>query len=154
MDIAKKLFLRAFDSDYSGRMNRPEYLASCLALADMFLMVSFLMDLLPISPHSIVVPVVGMGLMITVILLWVPKAIKRLHDMGQSGAQTLLFAIPLINIFFSFYLLFAPGKKEENEYGDVSESTPSKEEWYLLSGILFLAIILLILPVFHNPIIP
>ena len=42
---------------------------------------------------------------------------RRLHDLDQSGWLTLLIFIPLVNLFFALYLLFAPGTKGENKYG-------------------------------------
>jgi uncharacterized membrane protein YhaH (DUF805 family) len=42
---------------------------------------------------------------------------RRLHDLEQSGWLTLLIFVPLVNLFFGLYLLFASGTKGENKYG-------------------------------------
>jgi len=52
------------------------------------------------------------GLVIAVFL-----GVQRLHDLDKSGWLWLLFLVPIVNILFSFYLLFAPGSEGENQYG-------------------------------------
>ena len=42
---------------------------------------------------------------------------RRLHDLGFSGWWWLLMLIPLANLVFLLYLLFAPGKIGANAYG-------------------------------------
>ena len=42
---------------------------------------------------------------------------RRLHDLNQSGWLVLVYLVPLINLFFALYLLFAPGTKGSNQYG-------------------------------------
>ncbi len=43
--------------------------------------------------------------------------IRRLHDLNQSGWMSLLFFVPLINVFLTFYLLLVPGSAGRNAYG-------------------------------------
>ncbi len=42
---------------------------------------------------------------------------RRLHDLGFSGWWWLLMLVPLVNVVFLLYLLFAPGKGDTNRYG-------------------------------------
>ena len=42
---------------------------------------------------------------------------RRLHDSNLSGWLAILMFIPLINILFSFYLMFARGNDDVNQYG-------------------------------------
>lgn len=42
---------------------------------------------------------------------------RRLHDLGNTGWMGLLYLIPLVNLVFFLYLLFAPGIKGKNQYG-------------------------------------
>ena len=59
--------------------------------------------------------VIGMIGMYVVISVFVAQ---RLHDLNKSGWFCLLIPIPLVNIVFGFYLLFAPGSHETNRYGN------------------------------------
>lgn len=42
---------------------------------------------------------------------------RRLHDLNKSGWWMLLLLIPVLNIVFIFYLLFAAGSRGANQYG-------------------------------------
>ncbi len=42
---------------------------------------------------------------------------RRLHDSNLSGWLAILMFIPLINVLFSFYLMFARGHDDVNQYG-------------------------------------
>jgi uncharacterized membrane protein YhaH (DUF805 family) len=44
-------------------------------------------------------------------------AIRRLHDLNQTGWLSLLFLVPLVNIIFGLYVLFAKGTPGTNNYG-------------------------------------
>jgi len=92
-------------------------------------------------------------------ILWTPLVVfyfyglinlnnKRLHDRETSEWRQLLLLIPIANIIFPFYLLFAPGTKGENQYGKASV-TKTREKvimrifiwwipflWILLSALL------------------
>ena len=46
------------------------------------------------------------------------QAIKRLHDMGKSGAYCWLFIVPLANVVAALILIAVEGDKEENKYGE------------------------------------
>ena len=43
--------------------------------------------------------------------------IRRLHDLGQTGGLSLLMFVPLINIGFMLYVMFAKGTPTNNEFG-------------------------------------
>ncbi len=43
--------------------------------------------------------------------------IRRLHDLSQTGWLSLLMFVPLINIGFMLYIMFAKGVPENNEFG-------------------------------------
>ncbi len=42
---------------------------------------------------------------------------RRLQDLDRSAWFVLFFLIPIVNLFFWLYLLFAPGTKGTNKYG-------------------------------------
>lgn len=44
--------------------------------------------------------------------------IGRLHDLDVSGWYSLLFFVPILNIFLGLYLLFAKGTDGANKYGE------------------------------------
>ncbi|MFC1664492.1 DUF805 domain-containing protein [Pseudomonadota bacterium] len=43
--------------------------------------------------------------------------IQRCHDLDKSGWLILVSLIPIINFFFTLYLIFAPGTEGENRFG-------------------------------------
>lgn len=43
--------------------------------------------------------------------------VQRLHDLDKSGWLWLILLVPLVNIIFSLYMLFAPGSEGENRFG-------------------------------------
>lgn len=67
---------------------------------------------------------------------------RRLHDLDKTGWLTLLIFVPLINLFFALYLLFAPGTQGENSYG-LKPKTNSILLWIigLILPIVFIGII-------------
>ena len=44
--------------------------------------------------------------------------IKRYHDLGKSGWWSLLWIIPIINIWVLIECGFFPGNTDENKYGN------------------------------------
>lgn len=49
-------------------------------------------------------------------------SIRRLHDLNQTGWLSILFILPLINLFFWVYLLVAPGTDGANKFGAKRET--------------------------------
>ena len=54
---------------------------------------------------------------------------RRLHDLNQSGWLAVLMFIPIINFFFSLYLMFAGGNEGVNQYG--APPRPNRKIHYL-----------------------
>lgn len=52
-------------------------------------------------------------------VLWISMCAcaRRMHDVGRSGWWSLVAFVPLVNILFGLYALFAPGQDQENEFG-------------------------------------
>jgi len=48
---------------------------------------------------------------------YVMIAIKRIHDLNESGRNVLLLFVPVVGSLVSVYLLFAGGTKGVNQYG-------------------------------------
>lgn len=57
--------------------------------------------------------VVGLGMLVVTCML----GMQRLHDLDLSGWWYLLMFVPLVNLIFAIYLVFAPGTKGANRYG-------------------------------------
>jgi len=64
---------------------------------------------------TIVMSLVGV---LAALLLGISIHIRRWHDVGQSGWMTLLAFVPLFGLVISLALLFIPGTKGPNAYGD------------------------------------
>ena len=54
---------------------------------------------------------------------------RRLHDLDKGGVWFLLSLVPLVNIGFWLYLIFAPGTDGSNSYGPKPEKGSA---WWLL----------------------
>ena len=57
-------------------------------------------------------------LMIVAFVLSVMWGVQRLHDLDKSGWLYLLVLVPLVNVIFYLYLLFAPGTEGPNRFGN------------------------------------
>jgi len=64
--------------------------------------------------------------------------IKRLHDLNRSGWWCLLLLIPLLNVVFSLYMFFWPGKGS-NRFG----APRATLGWETILGVVFLTVTLL-----------
>lgn len=110
---------------FSGRLNRIGYF-----LAFVFIIVYFLVPLiLQISFRSsgtsniralvnIVSLIWGLAGMILMIPAGISINIRRWHDLNKSGWYTLLGLIPLVGYVLPIILLFVPGTKSSNNYGE------------------------------------
>lgn len=75
--------------------------------------------------------------MFLVLLIKTCLTVKRLHDLNMSGwlaLTTLLLCTPMrgFYIFIYIFLIFAPGNRGTNKYGNYLWSTPSKLDFYAL----------------------
>ncbi len=62
--------------------------------------------------------IIILPLMIVAIVLGVMWGVQRLHDLDKSGWLYLLVLVPLVNVIFYLYLLFAPGTPGPNRFGN------------------------------------
>lgn len=55
-------------------------------------------------------------------VLWVSMCacVRRLHDIGQSGWWSLLVFVPVVNLLFGLYALFAPGQEHDTDSGSLT----------------------------------
>jgi uncharacterized membrane protein YhaH (DUF805 family) len=54
---------------------------------------------------------------ITMIVFIFILAKRRLNDLNHTGWLALIMLIPLVNILFGLYIIFAPGKPDHNRFG-------------------------------------
>lgn len=114
------------DSPFSanGRFGRLSYLGwnmlLGLSVLPIAIIAAFLTPMLTDNTSNImlyIVAVIGLFFYIGLIYLTFIFTIRRLHDKNQSGWLSLIALVPLINIFFMLYLIFAPGTQGANNYG-------------------------------------
>lgn len=123
-------FVQRFKDRYfttQGRLNRWAYFVTGIKL--------FLMSLIPYIVLGISAAMLGAGsgaanvlgliLLLPSLVLILPfiaaslmLEIRRCHDLGHSGWIILIGFIPYVNILFYLYILFCPGTKGYNQYGE------------------------------------
>ncbi len=104
----------------SGRIGRVRYIAYSMAIS-MAIMLAFMAVMAVMAVSMGMGSFAGAGIfMLLAVLLMIPAfgfgfvlAIRRAHDMGQSGWLSLLIMVPLANLWF----IFGPGTPTANEYG-------------------------------------
>lgn len=83
---------------------------------------------------------VVMGLIyIAVIYFSIIFLIRRLHDRNHSGWLSLLMLVPIANILFALYALFAPGNRNHNQFGHPRTT----RGWENVLAILYILLIVL-----------
>lgn len=103
--------------NWEGRICRRQYLIAfiliCAAMVFSMLFLAVITggDEGAMSVASLFVMLLGQAFLI-------PSQIKRLHDIGWSGAAVLLFFLPIVNVILGFGLLLFSGTKGPNAYGE------------------------------------
>ncbi len=108
----------------NGRFGRLSYLGWSFLSALVFLVILIVVAVVLVgtNPESIAsistfAILVFVALYIAFFYFTIIFAVRRLHDLNQSGWLWLLFLVPLANIGLALYLLFAPGTQGSNNYG-------------------------------------
>jgi len=112
-------------ADFGGRARRAEYgwfgLINTgiivLLLVPMFIAAGMSAD--SENPPAIVFVMLGLValFMLAGFIPGLAVAVRRWHDLGQSGWFVLLHLVPLVNYIVPFYELFADSKRESNQWG-------------------------------------
>ena len=68
--------------------------------------------------------------------------VQRLHDLNRVGWWSLVLFVPVLNVFFMFYLLLWPGTGGSNRFG---ARPPKNRIWHWLVGLFFPVMIIGIL---------
>ena len=90
----------------NGRFGRLEFL--------LFLVIPYLIALVLLARF----PPVGLVWIIMVIYIVIVAYIRRFHDLNHSGWFTLLGLVPIVSLLVIIYLLFFPGTRGPNRYGN------------------------------------
>ncbi len=117
-----------------GRFGRLSYLGWHFLLSFTAIIVGFLVLLILSvfsnnNTHLFENIGMGFGLLLLVAYLVflyfiVIIGIRRLHDLNRTGWLCLLLIVPLVNIIFGLYMLFARGTDGANDYGLPHETQP------------------------------
>lgn len=90
-----------------GRLNRWKYFVHGLKML-----------LLMIIGAALAQFIIGIPILIAAIVGGWMIAIRRMHDLNKSGWWLLISFIPYVDLVFSLYVIFAPGTRGPNRYGE------------------------------------
>lgn len=128
----------------SGRFSRRAYLAWNLLLGIIFTLIAVVVGLLiPGAQNALTEGAMSTPLMIIFFIMYaiviyysVIFLIHRLHDRDHSGWLALLILVPVVNILFALYVLFAPGNNGSNSFG---QPRPTKG-WETVLAVLYIVV--------------
>ncbi|MFD3805685.1 DUF805 domain-containing protein [Streptomyces sp. NPDC058611] len=106
IDVLKKYAV------FSGRARRKEYWMYALFNVGIIIVLSILDAVIGTSP--ILVGIYALG----VFLPGLAVTVRRLHDIGKSGAWFLIALVPLIGGIWLLVLTATEGQPQANEYGE------------------------------------
>ena len=121
----------------NGRIGRIRYFAYSTIINFIFfaLIGGVAAVAVPASSATIDPDAMSTGFMLLVGALYIPlfgtffvMAKRRLNDLNLSGWFSLLFFVPLANIFITFYMLLFPGNEGSNRFGPA----PNANSWPLI----------------------
>ena len=102
-----------------GRIGRVRYLAYSFGFMMLAIVVlGAIVGIAAVAVGPAVAMTVYFAGIIALMVVGVLFGIQRLHDLDKSGWLFLVMLVPLVSIFFSFDLIFAPGTKDVNRFGN------------------------------------
>lgn len=124
----------------SGRFGRLSYLGwVMLSSIVMMILLSILLSIfgLAFNPQNISIGPLIPYIIVYLVFIYISIVfmIRRLHDRNHSGWLSLLVLIPVANIIFMLYLVFAKGDVAPNNYGS-PRSTATWEKvlaWFYIA---------------------
>jgi len=106
----------------NGRLGRLRYLAYGFGVALIGQILLAMMGGMGAALQSEtggILSLVGIAVVyIAMIVISIMLAVQRLHDLDKTGWLYLLILVPLVNIIFGLYMLFARGTQGTNRYGN------------------------------------
>ena len=102
-----------------GRIRRSTWLARVLGAGlGMVLITGLFVAVLPHhrgqAPFA-VIPI--LGLVLSFFVFRIIQDVKRLHDLGYSGAWAVCAFVPAVNLVYVLFIIFADGQPMANAYG-------------------------------------
>jgi len=113
-----KWFIQALKkyADFSGRARRQEYWMYVLFYT-LFVFAAMAVDgVLMVSTGMVFTPITTL-FSLAMIIPTLAVAVRRMHDLGKSGAMILVTLIPIIGSIWFLVLLATEGQIGENQYG-------------------------------------
>jgi uncharacterized membrane protein YhaH (DUF805 family) len=109
---------------FQGRIGRAVYLGGNVLVVTLAIAVFAVVAYLESGKENPYELLVAVSLFLIVLMSWSQFALaaKRFHDLGTTGLASLLLLVPLVGLIVFFYLLFAPGEEQDNQYGPVAAS--------------------------------
>ena len=136
-NVGEKLRFRGF---FFGRLNRLRFFLYWIFAGSAFLVLRFslytLIGLIS-NPSGSSQQIAIFSYLLFLLFEIVVSAfliIRRLHDLGKTGANWLLMFIPFYNLYFLFSLLFEKGTQGPNQYGSdplLQEKVYKPSFWYV-----------------------
>jgi len=103
---------------FKGRISRIEYVGGFFVLYLTIFISVFLVSLLGYKDVMVINYVAyAIGIPLSLGLF-----IRRMHDLGQGGWMLVLLFVPILNLLYQLYLLFAKGQDKENIYGPIPKN--------------------------------
>lgn len=103
-----------------GRFGRLQYLAYSMGISLLAMLAFGMFGAVSAAMGANAKTVIDIGTLV-IYAVFLPFTfifvIRRLHDFNWSGWFSLLFIIPILNAIFGLALLFVPGTKGANKYG-------------------------------------
>lgn len=128
----------------SGRFGRRSYIAWNMLLGFCFMIIGIIaafspglfMDSSALAGSSMVATVlIGLAYLVMLYFSFV-FTIRRLHDRNHTGWLSLLILVPLLNLIFILYLIFAKGDDRSNQYGP----RRTTKAWEKVLGLIYVLI--------------
>ena len=118
----KEMFFR-----YDNRLNRKRYIMRALALVAVVTVVAAVLGIVlaVVGASESSIENVGTAVGLLGAVSGIMLVIRRLHDLNRPTWWIVGHFIPIVNVAFSLYLLFAKGTEGPNQYGpDPLEGQP------------------------------
>lgn len=101
---------------WKGRLNRRPYFFRTLGLSGVGYLTFDIPEAYGIE-FSCAMEILLLGIVLVATVLTMMQAIKRIHDLDNSGWWALLLLVPIINILYGLYLTFQVGTHGPNRFG-------------------------------------
>lgn len=109
-------------ADFSGRARRKEYWMFVLFYT-LFAMVAGILDVMIISTAGIYFTPILTLFLLGMIIPTLAISVRRMHDIGKSGAMILIPMVPFIGSIWYLILTVTEGTVGDNQYGPDPKAT-------------------------------